>query len=288
MLKTAEIHIRDPFVLTDEGKYYMYGTRGAGCWGDDPGIVYGFDVYVSEDLENWSDPICVFEPDAGFWGKYHFWAPEVHKYKGAYYMLASFKADGVCRGTQILKAESPLGPFVPHSDDAVTPRDWECLDGTLHIEPDGTPYMIFCHEWLQVTDGEMCALRLSDDLKTAVGEPTLLFRASEPTWVPEGRSTYVTDGPFMYRTASGRLIMMWSSGAKDGYCEALSYSDNGSIFGKWYHDERLLFSKDGGHGMIFNKLDGTLTFVCHQPNKNPLERPFFVELCEKDDTVFVK
>lgn len=287
-MKTSEIHIRDPFVLTEGGKYYMYGTRGVGAWANEPGHDFGFDVYVSEDLENWSDPICVFAPDADFWGKYNFWAPEVHKYKGAFYMFASFKDNNVCRGTQILKSESPMGPFLPHSDGAVTPRDWECLDGTLHIEPNGTPYMVFCHEWLQVTDGEMCAIRLSDDLKTAIGEPILLFKASEPSWVPGGMKTFVTDGPFMYRTAAGRLIMMWSSCAKDGYCEALSYSDNGSIFGKWSHDDRLLFSKDGGHGMIFKKLDGKLAFTCHMPNKHPFERPHFTGISEENDTLYVK
>ena len=47
-MKTKEIHIRDPFVLPWEGKYYLYGTRGATCWGK----ADGFDVYSSADLEN--------------------------------------------------------------------------------------------------------------------------------------------------------------------------------------------------------------------------------------------
>ena len=72
-------------------------------------------------------------------------------------MFVSFKNETECRGTQILKANSPFGPFELHSDGPVTPRDWECLDGTLWVE-DGTPYMIFCHEWAQIVDGEMCAL----------------------------------------------------------------------------------------------------------------------------------
>ena len=32
MIKRTEINIRDPFVLTYNGKYYLYGTRGAECW----------------------------------------------------------------------------------------------------------------------------------------------------------------------------------------------------------------------------------------------------------------
>lgn len=32
---------------------------------------------------------------------------------------------------------------------------------------DGTPYLVFCHEWLQVKDGEMCAMPLTPDLTAA-------------------------------------------------------------------------------------------------------------------------
>ena len=51
-----EINIRDPFVLPYQRKYYMYGTRGVTCWGE----CDGFDVYVSENLIDWSGPIEAF------------------------------------------------------------------------------------------------------------------------------------------------------------------------------------------------------------------------------------
>jgi len=130
----------------------------------------------------------------------------VHKYKGAYYLFASFNSETRHRGIQILKSDSPMGPFVPISDGPVTPAEWECLDGTLYVE-DGVPYIVFCHEWVQCKDGEMCALRLTDDLSDSVGEPMLLFKASSFKRVRtvkdrgEGEDGwYVTDGPFMYKT----------------------------------------------------------------------------------------
>ena len=278
-----DINIRDPFILADDGHYYMYGTRGASTWG----CGTGFDVYVSDNLESWSGPHECFARPADFWADRNFWAPEVHKYRGRYYMLASFKSETACRGTQILVADTPMGPFRLHSDGPVAPRDWECLDGTLYVDAQGTPYMVFCHEWLQVHDGGMCAIQLSDDLTHSVGEATTLFHASEPAWAKQGAKDYVTDGPFIYTTASGRLIMLWSSSAADGYCEGLTYSD-GDIFGPWKHDERLLFSRDGGHGMLFKTFDGQLMFVLHQPNNTPDERPRLIYVCEKDDTLWVK
>ena len=284
-MKFCDIHIRDPFILPDGGRYYLYGSRGGETWGRCTGL----DVYVSDDLENWSEPTECFTPPAGFWSEKNFWAPEVHLYRGRYYMFASFISDTRNRGTQILAADSPMGPFVPHSDGPVTPEEWMCLDGTLYVDEKNTPYMIFCHEWVQVKDGEMCAVELTQDLKAPVGEPFLLFRASQLPGVRELESKdYVTDGPFMYRMESGKLLMIWSSFGAEGYLEAMAESEDNTLRGKWVNHEELLFSKDGGHGMIFRAFDGRLMFVCHSPNQPPHERPKMVEICEEGGLLKVK
>lgn len=277
MLKRTDINIRDPFVLVHEGKYYMYGTRGPECWGKGTGL----DCYVSTDLENFEGPTEVFTPGKDFWADKNFWAPEVHRYCGDFYMFVSFKADGKCRGTQILKAQDPLGPFMPHSDGPVTPRDWECLDGTLYIEEadDSKPYMVFCHEWVQVVDGQICAVELSRDLKKAVGEPKVLFTASEAPWVKDIRNgNYVTDGPFIHRNDSGKITMLWSSFCEGGYALAMAHSTGNTIDGPWVQDPELLFDKNGGHGMLFKDLSGRLIVTLHSPNTDLMERPVFLEV----------
>lgn len=277
-MELKDINIRDPFILADGENYYMYGSRGRETWGKGT----GFDVYVSRDLREWSSPHEVFRKPDGFWADLNYWAPEVHKYNGKYYMFASFKSKDKCRGTQILISDLPTGPFALYSDGPVTPRDWECLDGTLYIDKNNVPYMVFCHEWLQVKDGEMCAVQLTSDLKKAAAEPFLLFRASEPPWAEQNRERYVTDGPFLFRASNGSLLMIWSSSVNEKYVEAVAYSDNGEITGKWKHCDELLFKKDGGHGMIFSSLKGELYFVFHSPNKTLRERPVLKRICEKD------
>ncbi|MBQ7916851.1 MAG: family 43 glycosylhydrolase [Firmicutes bacterium] len=283
-MKLTDIHLRDPFILAEDGKYYLYGSRGGEAWGKCTGL----DVYVSEDLEDWSQPIVAFTPPPDFWSDTNFWAPEVHNYKGKYYMFVSFISDVRDRGTQILIADSPLGPFVPHSDGPVTPAHYRSLDGTLYIDDKGVPYMIFCHEHRQVVDGEMCWLQLSDDLKEAVGEPQLMFTATEPIWSLKNQPSYITDGPFVYRTKGGKFLLLWSSFSVDGYVEAIAYSDNNQLDGKWIHCEKPLYSGDGGHGMVFTTFDGRLMMVLHTPNGQPNERPKLIELYEEDDMLYVK
>src|SRR5690554_4562248 len=115
MLTKEDIQIRDPFVLPmkSEGQYYLFGSTDKDIW---KSKATGFDVYRSRDLEAWEGPYPAFRPPAGFWSDRNYWAPEVHEYRGRYYMFATFKAEGVCRGTQILVADRPEGPYQPHSD----------------------------------------------------------------------------------------------------------------------------------------------------------------------------
>lgn len=281
-MKFCDINIRDPFVLVENGKYYLYGTRGETAWTR----AYGLDVYVSDDLENWSEAIECFTVPENFWANKEVWAPEVHKYNEKFYMFVTFNAEDKCRGTQILRSDKPEGPFLPFTDDAITPRDWMCLDGTFYVDKNGKPYIIFCHEWVQVTDGEIHAMPLTDDLSAPAGEPIMLFKASDPDWADKTRDKFITDGPYMYRTKGGKLMMIWSTFTESGYTQAIAYSDNEEIDGNWIHDEPL-FKENGGHGMIFDDLNGVKHLILHSPNENPLERPVLFDLEEKDDTLVV-
>ena len=276
-MRTEEINIRDPFVLCHGGKYYLYGTRGATCWGE----ADGFDVYTGEDLRTWEGPIECFHRPEGFWADRNYWAPEVYFRDGMFYMFASFKNETTRRGTAVLRAASPLGPFEPWSEGPVTPGDWECLDGTLYVSREGKPYMVFCHEWVQAGDGEILAMPLTDDLKAAAGAPALLFRASEAAWSRQvkhssGKTGYVTDGPFLWRNEKGELLCLWSGFSGEGYAQGVAVSDNGEIDGKFIQREPL-FLRDGGHGMLFRGPGGRTVLALHSPNKHLQERPRFLE-----------
>ena len=288
----ADIQIRDPYVLVDGETYYLYGSTDKNIWYG-PGV--GFDTYKSSDLETWEGPYPAFRRPEGFWSEGSFWAPEVHPYEGRWYMFATFtgpkqgERDGY-RGTQVLVADSPDGPFEPWSDGPVTPRKWQCLDATLWVE-DGEPWMVFCQEWTQIHDGAIWAQRLSADLAHPVGVPVFLFNASDAAWAKatEGRggrlASYVTDGPFLYRLENGHLLMLWSSFGDQGYAMGVAHSTTGHVTGPWTQEDTPIWAADGGHGMIVRLLDGSLAITLHQPNDTPNERAVIRPLVTSGDTI---
>ncbi len=282
-MKRTDIHMRDPFVLLHEGTYYLYGSTDDNTW-EGPGT--GFDFYKSQDLENFERPFPAFRPEKDFWGKENFWAPEVWPYKGKFYMLASFIAEkDTHRGVQVLCADTPEEPFKPVKNGAITPKDWECLDGTLYFDEEGRPWMVFSHEWCQIGDGAFCCMQLSEDLKEAVTEPEVLFHASNAPWtVPNhggGQESYVTDGPFLVKNSLGETVLMWSGFSKNGYTIGQAVSKNG-LKGPWIHPAEPIYDKDGGHGMLFHKKDGNLWLTIHTPNETGKERPIFLEIEDEE------
>jgi len=282
-MKRADLHIRDPFVVVDRVKqrYILTGT-----------VAVGYDVFTSSDLEIWEGPIAAYRPQPGFWADREWWAPEIHEWKGSYYLFGSIHSEKRRRGTQIFKSANPDGPFAPISQFPVTPTEWECLDGSLYVDKKGKPWIVFCHEWVQVGNGEVCAMPLSDDLSRPVGAPVLLFRAGDAKWcldIPweSDKKGKVTDGCFLHRLANGHLIMLWSSFAADGYCQAVAHSLSGEITGPWVQERWPIYTNDGGHGMIFTSLKGQLTMCLHQPNSAFNERPLFLPVVERGNRLIV-
>ncbi|MDO4587742.1 MAG: glycoside hydrolase family 43 protein [Planctomycetia bacterium] len=298
-LTNDEIRIRDPFILVDREKetYYMYAQAG-----NRSGSGYkGVEVYIGKDLKNWSQPIPVLVLPKTM-NVRMVWAPEVHYYNNAYYLFVTLTfSDKVetpapvegdwppmfRRGTWIFKSESPVGPFHSLKSESHTPSDQMALDGTLWVEK-GIPYMIYCHEWVQLIDGVISYIPLKNDLSDINGEPQKILNASSaPGAIQAENQGKVTDGPFLYKSPqSGNLYMIWSTflmGGRD-YAVLLTRSESGRIDGPWTISKPI-FTQHGGHGMIFESLDGKLFLALHQPNSGAPERFRALELIDDGETL---
>lgn len=293
-VRLADTRMRDVCILADKETKTYYAISSSGR---------SVRAFTSKDLLNWEGPLTIFQTPSGFWGDVNIlgiWAPEVLAYSGKYYLFATFNTDSllseqwrnwlprVKRGTQILVSDSPLGPFKSFQNRSTLPVDMMTLDGTLWVE-DGVPYMVFCHEWVQIKDGTVEMVQLKPDLSAIVGEPVRLFDGSDAPWAKKNEEwgCYVTDGPYLHRSKSGKLMMIWSGFGKGGYTVGVAVSASGKLRGPWLQQSEPLFAEDGGHGMLFKRFDGQLMLALHQPNKLT-ERGRLFELEDTGETLRIK
>lgn len=289
------IVMSDPFILADKktDKYYMTGTGGM--------------LWTSSDLKLWTGPSRVAMTDSTSWmgANPDIWAAEIHEYNGKYYYFATFtnkkvKIDTVKgtaierRASHILVSNKPNGPFVPFGDKTYLPANMPTLDATLWIE-DGKPYMLYCHEWLQNWNGTVEKIQLKEDLSGSVGKRKILFFASESPWSKEkipGAEipNKVTDGPYVFRTQTGRLGMIWTSWIHDLYTQGVAYSDNGKLDGKWIQELTPVTPPNFGHGMLFRNLQGKLLMSVHSHkavNGRYIRYPHLFEIDDSSDKIVV-
>lgn len=293
-LRLQDFRVHDPFILAHEPTqtYYLY-TSGRRRNTDDGARRSGVVAYTSPDLMTWSGPQLVFEVPDGAWANpaHGTWAPEVHEYRGRWYLFVTLHDNDAVfmqppeawremtrRGTVIAVADSPDGPFeLINPDRPHTPWDFMALDGTLYIDPEGDPWLVYCHEWIQKIDGTVEAIRLTDDLTATVGEPIHLFKGSDAPWINAelepgtGHATYVTDGCGLYRTQDGSLVMLWASWSRSGYVQTIARSTSGTLEGPWEQLEPLVW-QNSGHGMMFDTFEGERLMVLHRPFGRPETR----------------
>ena len=263
------IVLSDPCILPDRATmtYYMTGTGGK--------------LWKSKDLRYWDGPYTVAETDPASWmgPEPMIWAAELHPYKGKYYYFATFTNPdvkiGSFRGNEIerrachvLVSDKAEGPYRPMEDKTYLPAEKPTLDGTLWVDTDGKPYMVYCYEWLQTWDGTIEKIELKPDLSGSMGEGQLLFRASDSPWsreVIDGDTvaSKVTDGPYLFRTQTGRLGMIWTSWIYDVYTQGVAYSESGTLDGQWVQEEQPITPPNFGHGMLFRTFDGQLLMSVH-------------------------
>jgi len=123
------VSMADPHVIRVDSHYYLYATTHG----------RGYDVYVSDDLVNWTNRGRVFEDPRG-----GAWAPDVfHHRRGdgkfhLYYTdnVPDAKAGGPQKQIGVAVADCALGPF---TDKGVLATD--AIDAHLFQDDDGRFYL---------------------------------------------------------------------------------------------------------------------------------------------------
>lgn len=299
-LSLDDIAMSDPFIYPDEKTrtYYLTGTGGR--------------LYKSTDLKMWTGPYQIIDLTGTWMDGLFVAAAEIHHIGNKYYYAGTWsdhnhliqaipRRYNVPRNqTQLLVADSPEGPFKPLVADhefCLGPEDWDIIDGTLYVEND-TTYMVFVHEWTQLIDGTMDYMPLSKDLTHRIAEPTTIFRASEAPWSKEmnsiGEATFgmkmpgwVTDGPQMFRTKTGKLGMLWSSWGEHRYAQGVAYSASGKLKGPWIQEKEAFKGDNSGHGMLFTTFEGKRLLIIHHAEENGPRKPQLYEVDDSGDKLIL-
>jgi len=264
--------IGDPYILYADGAYYLYATSAMKCW-------------RSSDLKTWSSVGRVYDYTACRFGDQKFWAPECHEYKGKYYLVFSAQSSKTnLHSIGIAVADRPEGPFtdlLPDGAPLFSPG-YSVIDASLFFDDDGKCYLVYSKDCsTNKVNGkktsQSCAIELTSDLRSTVGEPTVLSTPTED-WEKKSGSTLWNEGPCIFKH-DGTYYLMFSANSysKATYC--VGYATAKNVLGPYTKPaNNPLLQTDGekvsgpGHNNYFLSPDGTEIYTVyhiHTDPKNP-------------------
>ena len=248
------IPFADPFILYEDGIYYLYGT------GSDNGIP----VVVSKDMKTWNWPdgknmhLALHKDDS--YGERMFWAPEVYHVGDRYVMYYSSQ-EHIC----MAESDSPLGPFKQKEQRPIRRR--KGIDNHLFIDDDGTPYIF----WVHFNHGnEIWMARLEDDLKTIVRGTEKFCIGMSQDWEKVWPS--VNEGPYVLKH-KGIYYMTYSANSYESPSYGVGFATTASLDAPWekYDGNPILQFHDSlegvGHHALFKDADGADRIVFHSHNE---------------------
>ena len=283
--KKEEIFFADPTIYAENGQYYLTGTGGGrpagtggarltGTGGRQPS---GFRVLVSDDLENWKSPTdssdhFILESGKEAYGTRGFWAPQILKEDGKYYLTYTANEQ-----TCIASSNSLMGPFTQATVEPIDSSE-KNIDSYLFRDEDGKNYLYHVRfnrgNYLWVGEFNLETGKINaNTLKQCFGN-TQDWEAT-----PNYESNPIMEGPTVIKMED-TYYLFYSANHFRNIDYAVGYATSDSPLVPWEKYEknpiihRSMVGENGsGHGDIFKGKGNEFYYVFHVHNSDTVISP---------------
>ena len=258
-ISPIEITFADPTIYAENGKFYLAGTRG--------GSPAGFVMLESTNLTDWqlstSNPTgMILKKGDGSYGEGGFWAPQIFKDNGQYYMTYTADEHVAIAGSPTLN-----GKYTQNVIGSIDP-DVKNIDSYLFKDDNGKYYLYHVRfnngNFIWVAEFNMATGRID---KRTLKQCLTKTQSWEAT--PAYPSNTIMEGPTVIKR-NGIYYLFYSANHFQSIDYAVGYATATSPLGPWTKNannpiiHRSIVNENGsGHGDIFFNSDGDPFYVYH-------------------------
>jgi len=268
-----DLFIADPFVIEDNGTYYLYGT-------DDIDACKGVPVFSSTDMREWKYEGLAFEKTEDTWCQVNFWGPEVAKVGDEFLMYLnaspnSTPAPPFNMHLCIAKSKSPLGPFIEYKVPFYSAKEGDdAIDQHIFMDDDGQAFLYITYVNAKKHQNEIRVVKLKDDLEEFDGEPIVSIIPTQDWESRSWESHTVTEGAAVIKHKDYYYLTYTGNHFLDEYY-AIGYAVSRNPMGPWKkHNNNPILKRTAkvrgtGNGCFVRSPDGTEVFMVYHTHCNP-------------------
>lgn len=256
----SQIYLADPTVFVENGKYYLTGTMGKGP--------KGFALWESVDLVHWTSGTdekyrMILSPGEDVFGTDQFWAPQLFKSGGVYYLTYSANEQ-----TALARASTLCGPYVGVAGPRPIDGSEKNIDSFVYKDDDGKYYLYhvrFDHGnfiWVAEFDLDRGEIK-RETLRRCLAYTEPWEKTDQGLWDP------IMEGPTVIKL-DDIYYLFYSANHFLNKDYAVGYATARSPLGPWTKYEgnpiihrRIVGENGSGHGDFFVGLDGNPYYVYH-------------------------
>lgn len=258
-------NIGDPYLVTENGKYYVTAT----CDGK------GYDIYSSTDLVDWTKEGRIFTSSANEgWVRSSLWQPQiVIGSDGNYYLYYCGNNDNNSLRIGVAVSDTITGPYKDALDTPLLPYNVATIDPNLFTDDDGRMYLYFSRDCSEnIVDGhhtsQLYCIEMESYTKIKEDMDPVLLVTPEQDWELASGDYLWNEGPDMLKH-DGKYYLFYSGGCYANSTYAIGYAVSDSPMGPFvkYENNPVIASTDSvsgpGNNSFFTTLDGEELYTCY-------------------------
>lgn len=261
-MQLKEVCYADPTIYSEDGKYYLSGTRD--------GTPAGFPMLVSNDLKTWrtiveSDNGNVLTKDQGSFGSSGFWAPQFYKINQDYFLAYTANEYVAIAQSNII-----TGPFVQPVIEQVD-KSAKNIDPFVFKDESSGKYYLY---HVRFSGGNFIYVAEFDPVTNKITTTPQQCFSNTQVW--EATDAYpsnpIMEGPTVIER-NGIYYMFYSANHYLSSDYAVGYATAKSPLGPWTKYDKnpilhgsMIGENGTGHGDLFFDMEDNPYYVFHAHN----------------------
>lgn len=264
--------IGDPYLFTDDGKYYMTSTKDG----------KKYELYVSEDLKEWELSGNIFEVDKDTdWVRSSLWQPQILKGQdGKYYLYYCGKDENNTLRIGVAIGDKVQGPYIDVYQKPLFDLGYAVIDPHVFVDDDRKIYMYYSRDCSEnkvkgKNTSQIYVVEMESMVKIKEPAQHKLLLSPEQPWETQSGDWLWNEGPDILKH-DGRYYLFYSANFYADRKYSIGYAVSESPTGPFvkYDGNPVLAATESmsgpGNNSFFYSLDGQDFFTAYHTHTIPI------------------